>query len=116
MEAGAMVRRKERDHDRPRSAPLTAQAFSDVHEREVIPEPGAQPHERDAGRVLAPSAIRTVVVRIIDVSEGRGLEAGVFHAADGTRNRLWTLIPRLELRLAILDHREGIFGCTLTPT
>jgi hypothetical protein len=45
-----MIRRKECDHDGPRSASLAFEALSDLHEQEVIPEPGAQPHERDAGR------------------------------------------------------------------
>jgi hypothetical protein len=43
-------------------------------QRETVAEVRAQLHQREPRRVFALAAIRTVIVRIIDVREGCGLE------------------------------------------
>ncbi len=82
--AGLLIRREERDDDRPRAAPLTAQPVLYVRQREIIPEVRTQFHQRKTCRVLALATIRAVVVRVVNVSEGCGLQLGVFHAVTAT--------------------------------
>ena len=77
--ARSLVRREEGDDDLSRAAVLTSQALSHLPQWKAIAEVLAQFLERKPCGVLALTAVRAVVVRIIDVCEGCSLEFGVFH-------------------------------------
>jgi hypothetical protein len=65
----------------PRVAALASQSAFHLREWETVAEAGAQLSQREPRGMLALAAIRTVVIRVIDVREGRSLELGIFHGA-----------------------------------
>jgi hypothetical protein len=75
----SLVRRQEGDDDLARAAAFAAQSVLHSGQRERVTKLLAQLLEGQSSRMLALAAIRTVVVRVIDVHKGGGFEPGVFH-------------------------------------
>jgi hypothetical protein len=86
---GSLVWRQERDDDRARTAFLTAQPFTHFSERIVIAQPGAKLRHIQPRTVPALAALRTVVVRVVDIAEFSGFETSVFHGTNGSAGGLW---------------------------
>jgi hypothetical protein len=70
--AGSLIRCEEGDDDLARLAALASQPVFELDQWEGIAEMLAQFLERESGGVFALSAIRAVVVRVVDVREGCG--------------------------------------------
>jgi hypothetical protein len=78
---GPLARWEKCDNYLARFAAFAPQFMANLPEREIVAELRTKFHERESCSVLTLAAIGAIEIRVVDVSECRGFELGIFHAA-----------------------------------
>src|ERR1039457_6672782 len=77
---GSLTWCKEGNNDLSRATAFAAQFAFDLDQRETVAKMRPKLHQGKPRRVFALTAVRPVIVRVIDVCEGCGFKFGVLHS------------------------------------